>query len=323
MGMGINEVGTFAYTDWGNEVGRDYVNNLSKNANLSTNKYGLKSIFNKQQRTAWANDIKTNVSNLKNYGQNTSFNGEINKIKSSYNTVHTPEYIAVRAKEKAAAKAAKLAANGGKVGWFSKCLKGIKSAFKAIPGMKTVAKFAKKVPILGTALMVLSEVPKIVQSFSEHGFIEGMKQIGRSAVNLAGDFLAFNVGTILATVACGVFGIATGGLGFLLIAGIAGAGLCSLTRKVTEPVANGVFGKSKVEEKEKTAEKMQKQMQPQAQQPQQTVSPFSYTPAGEQSIKQQAIKDYLALNNGYNVKAEDIMNPNYNPYITEAFNYQG
>lgn len=109
----------------------------------------------------------------------------------------------IRLAEKVAAKAGKTASFWAKAGG----------------ALKGLGKALKKLPIVGTIIMVGCEIPDIYDAFSRGGAWEGTKQVLKSAVKIAG----FAAGTALGTVIGGPIGGLIGGIaGDMLVGWITG-----------------------------------------------------------------------------------------------------
>lgn len=144
---------------------------------------------------------------------------------------------------------------------IAKAIKGVKGGSNAMNGIRTAmgvgnaAKFFRSIPILSTALFGIGEVFEI-SAASKFGAGETAKQVGRSALSVAGDVTAFSAGTA----AGAKFGAKLGnavrpGWGTLIggtIGGLVGGLAAShVTRKVINFVYDGVFGKQKHKEAER------------------------------------------------------------------------
>ena len=144
---------------------------------------------------------------------------------------------------------------------IAESIKGVKAgkstmnSIRGAMGVSKTAQFFRSVPILSTALFSIGEVFEI-SAASKFGTEETVKQVGRSAVSVAGDVTAFSYGTATGAKAGSKIGNAIGGGKGALIGGAIGGlvgGLTAshITRKVINFVYDGIFGKQKHKEAER------------------------------------------------------------------------
>lgn len=145
------------------------------------------------------------------------------------------------------------------------------NSIRSAMGTGSVSKFFRSTPILSTALFSIGEIGEI-SAATKFGTAETVKQVGRSAVSVAGDVTSFEVGTA----AGAKFGAQLGskvkpGMGTLIggaIGGLVGGLAAShVTRKVINFVYDGIFGKQKHKEaakQEAIAAQQEQAMQQQA-----------------------------------------------------------
>lgn len=187
------------------------------------------------------------------------------------NLKSTPSAIKISAKD--GYKAAKAAGKSGIWG-------GTKGLFKGI---------GKKLPFIGSALMVLFEIPNIITATKEQGIGQGVKETAKSAARLGGAA----VGAAIGTAVCPVIGS--------LIGWVAGEWL-------TSKVVGKSYSEKKMEAEEQAAEQIaqiQAQQQNQYQQPSFTGNPYEGTATGMYN----PMNAYNSYSTPY---ADDIMMQNMN-----------
>lgn len=116
----------------------------------------------------------------------------------------------------------------------------LKAAFKSASGFKGKAgaifgQLGKRMPLIGGAIMVLTELPNICSAFKDKGLVGGLLETGKSTARLCGSMAGFAIGQALIPIPL------LGGL----IGGIAGDWLVSK-----------VVGKSHSEKKAEAEEKL-------------------------------------------------------------------
>lgn len=149
--------------------------------------------------------------------------------------------------------------------------------------------FAKKIPLIGTVITAAFEVPNIINAFKEGGVGEGVKQIGRSAVSVAGDLGGMALGATIGSAIFPPIGTIVGGIIGSLVAG-----------QATDVVNNTVFGKPVAEQKAELAEQQQEQ----------------------QALAQQGqsnINSEIANTNSMLAYSQGALNP---PYSQQTYNQQ-
>lgn len=195
--------------------------------------------------------------------------------------------------------AARAAAKGGffknmwKNFWNPTIYKGAKQGLAAakgkgfLAGAKGLFKgaasgFAKKLPLIGSIIMVACEIPNIVTATKEKGLWQGVKETGKAAARLGGGAAGAAAGAAIGTAICPGIGTAIGGL----IGWIAG-------ERVTTKIVGKSYTEKKAEKQQAVAEYLQETQQAaqaQVQTPQQAMgtqtafapqsNPFAQTPYG-------------------------------------------
>ncbi len=182
---------------------------------------------------------------------------------------------------------------------IAEAIKGVKGGGKFMNGVRevlgtgTVGKFARRIPIASTILFGAMEIPEIMAA-SKYGTGETIKQVGKSALTVGGDVVAFSAGTsagasIGATIGTAVFpglGTIIGGAIGGLVGGLAAS---HVSRKVIGGAYEMIFGKAKHKEAEKEEALLAQQQAAQQTQESQAVQPAafgSYTQPQQQAAPQ-------------------------------------
>lgn len=277
---------------------KNNIKNIVKENGYSINKTGklFTNPLTKKPIYGWAkceknlpvvNEIKMNnlFSNIKKIDYK-------NIWKTSVTDVHNAELYKSLAKEaggeaKTSAKAINTILGGThNETAIAEAIKGVKgggkfmNSIRSTMGLGTAAKFARSIPVASTILFGAMEIPEIMAA-SKYGTGETVKQIGKSAVTVAGDVVAFSAGTsagasIGATIGTAVFpGIGTiiGGAIGGLVGGLAAS---HVTRKVIGGAYEMIFGKAKHKEAEKEEALLAQQQAAQQTQEAQAVQPASF-----------------------------------------------
>lgn len=183
---------------------------------------------------------------------------------------------------------------------------GLRSAVRNGP----VGLFLKKIPILSTALFSIGEVFEI-KSATKYGTEETVKQVGRSAITVAGDVTAFSYGTAAGAKAGAKLGARFGGKGAIIggaIGGLVGGLAAShVVRKAINFVYDGIFGKQKHKEAEREEALLAQQQEMTQQQSVLNTNPQMFD---QQQTQQQ---------NPFNPYANPMQQQAYNPQFQGGY----
>lgn len=163
----------------------------------------------------------------------------------------------------------------------------------------------------GAIFFGLFEIPALLGA-SKYGAVETTKQVGRSALNIAGNVVAFSAGN---SVGAGI-GAAIGtaifpGIGTVIggaLGGLAGGIIAShFTGKLTKGVGDAILGKSKTEQEAELAQQQQTQTVAQA-------NPFnSYSNQTQTQTQTQMMPAYSGYN-GISLGDENMLNNGLGAY---------
>jgi len=300
-----------------------------------TNRVAIPFTNGKKGLHFWANCTKNltptnpvNTSNLWNNLKNINYK---NIWKTSVTDVHNKELYTSLAKEgKDAATIKNILGGKHDVKFIGESIKNVKAggkfmnSIRGAMGTGPVAQFARKIPVISTLLFGAMEIPEIMAA-SKYGTGETVKQLGKSALTVGGDVVAFSAGTsagasvgaTIGTVICPGIGTIIGGAIGGLMGGMAAS---HISRKIIGGAYEMVFGKAKHKEAEKEEALIAQQ---QAQQPQ-TVQPAafgSYTQPQQQAYAPQFQGGQAPLTGNISLGDENMfsnMNSAYNMYQTVA-----
>jgi hypothetical protein len=255
-----------------NDIAKDNGLNIKKTGKLFTNPLTRKQIYGWAECTKAAGGTqKITTSNLFSSLKNIDFK---NIWKTSVTDVHNKEFYTSLLKEgKTATEIEQIVHGAGKattaqtkaitdtIAERLKSNKGVLKStnslgngFRELVGTGTVGKFARRIPVASTILFGAMEIPEIMAA-SKFGTAETVKQVGKSALTVGGDVVAFSAGTsagasIGATIGTALFpGIGTiigGALGGL----VGGMAASHVSRKVIGGAYEMIFGKAKHKEAE-------------------------------------------------------------------------
>lgn len=239
LGTGANLI----FGTWGNDFAKEYGKEIANQAGFSPAGTKFGAIKNKE---TW----QAAKSNLTALNANRGNLHPLQLIKDTYTKVNSADY------KQAAESTAKAVEK--KAGYFSKFLakhetlsnavKGLEGKVAGIavkyPKLANLAKGLKKVPLLGSVLFMLPEIPQIIKAFKQDGIVEGLKQTCRSFAKVGVSSLSFVAGQTAAGVVTQIL-FPIPGLGFAL-----GIGASILAEKFLSPVIENlpVIAKSKTDE---------------------------------------------------------------------------
>ena len=162
----------------------------------------------------------------------------------------TAKELAAKAAEEAKAAAVRVApavANAaGEPGMFSKMWSGVSNAAGWVAEKTGLSKYGSKIsefckmPIVGAVvnlgLMAYGEVPKVTHAFKNYGFMAGLKQIGKSTVNVIGSQLGFTAGDMAGmAIGTAIFG-PLGTIPGLIVGMVGGLVGSSVAGKITQKI---------------------------------------------------------------------------------------
>lgn len=284
-------------------------------ANMTQTKPGLSQVIADVKGIKFGNIWQTSVVDVHNKELYKSFIKEGKTAQEIENIAHAGK--ATTAQKNAILEAIKERGTKG----VSKNALG--NGFRSLIGEGAVGKFVRRIPVVSTILFGAMEIPEVMAA-SKYGTAETIKQVGKSALTVGGDVIAFSAGTSAGASIGATVGMALGPVGALVggaIGGLVGGLAAShVTRKVIGGAYEMIFGKAKHKEAEKEEFLLAQQQAAQQVQEPQTVQPAafgSYTQPQQQAYAPQFQGGYPPMTANISLGDENMfnnMNSAYNMY---------